>query len=581
VPKQYTVKNNQTGQSVTFQWHDETAPPTEADIEEVFAQAGKQQQPASQPGFFSQFLQQRAPAQDKLTFNHPEEGRRAVDMIKNNPGTIGAMAAGAIAAPFTAGMSVPAMMATEGAFAAGGNLTGNMIGKTAKGEKLDPAELASDAAKEGFSAAAFAGIGPALRKGGEELYHMALRPRISMSHTPEDVAAMVKTGIDEGINVSRGGFQKAGQLIESEANEVRKLVKGLNATGDIRQGLKKIAALKQTWLSRGALDEKIAALDDVAEQYTRRYGGDMSPEALHDLKQGVWHETQNNWDRSLNPAKIEAQKEFGSGIRQEIEDIARSRGVPDIAERNARIGRVGDLQDVISGRAVHQDFPGLKQGVEMAVGGTPGMVMRAVATSAPVISSAGRKIAKLGDFLDPRTYAPVASHLITDERRLLGPGAVHLGAGEDPSFVRGVAAEANPRPVRGLLGEGRTVHPMGPIPDDSGRIPVSMPEHYGKQAGGLDIPIEGEAYAPNGLDNLDIPADRDMYTPEELWMKKMLVEREPKLVHLPFQKWKTLLKQVAESDAYKSSVQQVEAQPGVRVTKDKVQDLYRRYISQR
>lgn len=105
MPQQYTVKNNETGQSITFDWHDAT-PPTDADIEEVFAAAGQQQQG---PEISTEkFMEARMPKNEL-----GPALSSAFGWIKRNPGSAGAMAAGLAAAPFTGGMSVPAMMAAE------------------------------------------------------------------------------------------------------------------------------------------------------------------------------------------------------------------------------------------------------------------------------------------------------------------------------------------------------------------------------------------------------------------------------------------------------------------------------------
>lgn len=592
MPQRLTVKNNETGQTITFDWHDPN-PPTEADMEQIFAEAAPRRGASGSwdtPDSRAEALAAADP--NYLPTSAAEGGARRVDTAvqwaKENPGTVGAMAAGLAVAPFTGGMSALPMMALEGAAAGSGYMAGDVVGRAAQGQEQNLGETAQGAVKEGVFAGLTAGVGPALKATGRELYHLALKPRLAMSHTPQEVAQLIDTGFAEGINVSRSGFQKAGRLIGEQVEEVRKLIAGLNETGDVRRGLEKIKAFRDRWAKGGMLDEELRAIDDVADQYMQRFQREMPLEDLQQLKQDIWYRTSNNWDQNLPPVKKEAQMEFGSGLRETIEDVARRRNVPDIGVRNERIGNLIDLQDTISGRAAHEAAPGLRQAVEVTGGATPGYVMRAVATSAPVLSSVGRKMASVGKFLDPRTFAPTASHVITDERRLLPAHAIELGPSPDPSFAKGVPSPRNPRPVRGYLPEATDIEqlpqragstdPIGEVSllDESGRMKTVLPENAGKTPGGLDIPEQGAPYQPNTLDQLDIPEMRKMFSPDELWVLKRLREMDPRLERLGLPEWKRLIQETIESEA------RGQGPVGPKtLTKARIEALYRSYLAEK
>ncbi len=578
--KRYTVRNNQTGQDVTFDWHDDVNPPTEADMEEVFAQASRQ-----------------APAPVDSPYGEvaPDFFGAAKEVggwVKENPGTAGAMAAGIAVAPFTGGMSVPAMMALEGGAAAAGSALGHGAKQalTGEGHPEGPFGVARDSLLEGVLAGGTAGVGPALKAVGKGLYHTALRPTLTLNHTPDEIAQLVQTGLDEGINVSRKGYQDAGKLISGLGADVRKLIDSLNATPDTDRAFAQIDALRQKYLRRGVPPEKIAALDKIEEHYRSLYSGSMPGGAMQELKSGIWTETGPSFSRELNTGTTEGMRAFASGLRETLEEEGRRRGVTSIGELNARQGRLIDLQEQVERSAAHYPLAGARQGVEMMVGGAPGLLMRAIATSAPALSSIGRGLNFAGNILDPRAIRPAVSHpsAITDESRLLGPAPIPLGPAPDTSYVRGVPAPASPRPIKGYLPsaevrrstpdfavDGGHVIPQGAIPDTSGRIPAVLPENAGKSIDGLDIPVVGnEPYAPNGLDALDIPVTQEMYTPEELWIKKQLIEMKPSLAHLPFDQWKILFRKVASNDTYRN----VGNQPNVRITKEKVNALYDAYL---
>jgi hypothetical protein len=606
VSQRLTVKNNQTGETITFDWHDPNNPPTEADIEEVFAAAAAQPQappdttrlatsnaprnaPVAAPGGRgSGFTQQRA----------TERIGAGVEYVKENPAEVGAAVAGLAAAPFTGGASaaftnplarVGAAMAAEGLAAGTGAVLGRMTRDAATGQPVSLPAALDDAKMEAAISTLLPGVGPLLSTGGRAAYHMALRPRLAMSHTPEDVAKLVETGVREGINVSRSGFQKAGNLIESEANEVRKLVASLNGVVDPQKGFQKIEALKRKWLERGALDEKIAALDDVARQYGERYGMPQRPTAAHDLKQGIWHETQNNWDKSLNPAKIEGQKAFGSGLREEIEAVGKRQGVDDIGTRNERIGNIADLQEVISGRAAHEELPGMRQSIEFAAGtASPGFITRAVATSAPVLSSVGRKMARIGDAITPRgVLKPVSSHPPIGGKPKTTPTSLdQLGIPETagPAYAPDSLDRVGVPVERGVVDlEQMWLKRFEPEPAISHKVeypPVkNLHPVYAKQTSldELDIPAgQGPAESSVQLDALDIPATQEVRNSEELWLQRILEKEHPQLAKMPRAEQVRFIQEMMRSAGHRSAERN---SPPAKITKDKVETLYRRYLT--
>lgn len=366
-----------------------------------------------------------------------EAARRVFGWVRRNPGAAGAIAGSIAALPLSAGASaLPAIAAIEGAAGFGGALVANEASRALDPENTKTQkEILGEAVLEGTTAAALSAAGPALQGVGRGLYHLALKPRLAYSQTPKQVAELVETGLREGINVSAGGYQKAGRLVGDISNNIKKLLKSLGATSDPARGFEKIAQLKAKYRKEGALPEELRAVDDVDAYYNRAYGEPMSVEAMHDLKQGIWKRTENAWDQSVPTAKKDAMKAFGSGLRQEIEEVGRRHGITDIAEQNARSGELIALRDAIAGRVVQEPVPvGLRQGMEMVAGaGRPGYLVRAVATSSPVLSAAGRAASGIGKRLDPRSYRRSSTRAISDENRLLPTSSI---AGEDETRRR-------------------------------------------------------------------------------------------------------------------------------------------------
>lgn len=609
MPTTRKVRDNETGEIIPFLWHDDTMEPTEADLEQVVS-AFRQSQPRQSSGASGSWnvrpsggasgsWDTPASRAEALAAADPNYlaveaadagGRRLVkagEWVKENPGTTGAIVGSLAAAPFTGGMSVPAMMALEGAAAGGGHLAGRVLGDVAQGNELDPVDIATQAGKEGVFSALTAGVGPALKTVGREMYHLALRPRLAMSHTPEEVARLVDTGLSEGINVSRGGFHKAGGLIEQQAADVRKLIEGLNSIADHGRGIQKIEALKRKWAKEGALEEQLRALDDVAQQYSERFGSPSRLEDLHERKQGIWRQTQNNWNTDLGPAKKEAQKAYGSGLRETIEEGAEREGVSDIGARNERIGNLMELQEVISGRAAHDTLPGLRQGMEVPLGMSPSYFMRAVATSSLPLSAAGRAVARVGSVLDPRGLAPVSSHPpIGGKPKTTQTSLDALGIPEsagptytpDPLDAAGIPVE------RGVVDlEEMWLKRFAPEPAISHRAeypPVkNLHPVYSKQTSldELGIPAaEGPGESAVSLDALDIPATRETRNSEELWLQRILEKEHPELAKMPRREQIRFIEEKMRSGGHRSAERNTTP---ARITKDKVETLYRRYLT--
>lgn len=629
MPKQYTVKNNQTGQTITFAWHDDVNPPTEADIDQVFAAAAPQDSPYGEV--------------------FPDYGGAAKEIgqtIKDNPGTTGAILGGLAAAPFTGGMSVPAMMALEGAAAGAGHLAGEAL-SAATTERPVPDNLFKEAGKEAAFSALTAGVGPAARAIGRGLYHTALRPTLTLSHTPDEIAKLIDTGIEEGISVSGRGYRKATNLIEGLDADVRKLIEDLNTVEDAQRGFDKITALRQKYLRRGAPQAKIDALDALEANYRARYSAPMRGEQMHELKQGIWKETGPSFERELNTGTTEAMREFGSGLRETLEEAGKRRGVTDIGEKNARMGSLIDLKEQIERSASHYPgVPGLRQAAEVATGtSSGGIVSRAIATSAPVLSTAGRGLAKVGAALDPRSFRPASAHPPIGGKPKQTPVTLDtVGVEEvpgarwepDPLDRVGVPTERGARDIDQAWQEkfapepviSHNPPPVPPksldqlgIPENSGpayqrdpldaldmapaspgrseeelwlqrvtpeptithtpgtRSPLDRGQSFAKKTelDELGIPAaEGPREGPVSLDALDIPSARDVYSSDELWIKKILSDADPRLNRLGYREWKRLIKEAIESGAYRSAV---ERNPNARITKDKVKELYSRYLA--
>lgn len=138
---------------------------------------------------------------------------------ENLPGTMAAVAGG-VAAPFTAGMSIPAAMALTGAAAGAAGAVGRGGVELAEGADLPTA--ATEAGKAGLMHGALGTLGAvpiegAMTGAASKLYSGLLKAKQGLKNSfPGGGEAIVKTALEEAAPITEGGLQKVkGRLGES------------------------------------------------------------------------------------------------------------------------------------------------------------------------------------------------------------------------------------------------------------------------------------------------------------------------------------------------------------------------------
>jgi hypothetical protein len=598
MPQRYSVRNNQTGKTVTFEWHLPT-PPTEADLEEVFAADEQRQAPVAPP----------APAAPPAPVEKPNTWVPVPDNYpwKDGTGIIGIDAMRSLFSkeqlPSTVAAGVGAGLAASGvglplaipASAAAAAETRWLLGGTKE-------EAAKEAAIEGVTNAAAFGIPRVVGGLGRRMVRSALKKG---SATPGELDKLVQTSIYEGITPSRHGYAEADQLVSDLTGEVRKIVQGLKSGRvDVQRALLAINQVKDRALRRGATDTEISALDNLATQYAQRYGDNMAPVAAHELKVGLMERAgaKGAYEQGLPPTVGEGQAAFASGLREQLEQLAEAGGRP-IDALNDRASKLIALRDSM----MTTEPPVHPAGMVAGAFGGPKVAAIQIGTRPAVQAAAGRRIARVAQAFDPKymgvpspQYPERGPGLSLDELGIpettgapwapdaLDAAGIPVGRGvvdEADMWLRRFAPEpqiTHKRPIRGLL-------PPAPIqlgpPDGSfvRSVPAELAERIPKSMDQLGIPeVSGDAFERDALSALDIPATREMYSPEDLWMQK----------HFPpemFQWWKSLpdaekrrlMREGVEIpyDAARASAppQGVSRSPE-RLTKSEIQALYKRYL---
>lgn len=523
MPQRYTVKNNESGDTITFDWEGD-APPTDADLEEVFAAHAAQKNamrpvashaPASPRGTYKQYgpladlmRMQAEPAvtQEETLETLPVAAGVAASMLPGLQGFAAPLLAGATAT----GATDYAINRDAGRAATRAGQDLLMGGAVGAGGRL--AIAGAQAAKPV--------LGEAMGLAGRGLYRNALKNVA----TPEVADKLTEVGIREGINSSRGGWFRANTLASELGDEVTRLVRTLDGNVDPQRGLAMVRSYRDR-LSRSAAPESdVAAVNDLLAQYEQKFSSPMPAAKGHELKKEIWRRNETQFDKNLPPARREAEMTFGSGLREEVERVGLAEGVPQIGPLNRRIGEVVELRDVLqsgSNRINAHDTIGTA-----AFGPTYGAVR--IGARPQLQSWIGGKLARQGDkfagkasSIDPLAQVGNAGYRFDNAPSLRALHKTVTGVDDDlaqdwEQLARGMVP-SHPQPKPGSGGDALDVlNQATPSRLDRYGIPVESP-----------VPYTGR----DPLDAVGVPVERQWphqeISDEERWLRQIADQMVP------------------------------------------------------
>lgn len=229
---------------------------------------------------------------------------------------------------------------------------GNAVGQAGTGAILGDA---AGAAVKAVAPAVVPAVGRValLGKTPEEAYESALKPSTTLP--PAQRAAIVKTGIENEIPVSKGGLESLGNLIddynqkikaEIDADPTRPIDPNAVAT---RADVAKAKFAKQ--VNAGG---DLAAIDASKQQFLNEQGATpgnpappMNAADAQEMKQGTYRVLSGKFGEQ-GSAAVEAQKALARGLKEEI-----ANQFPEISNLNATESKLLDLQPVLE-RAVNR-----------------------------------------------------------------------------------------------------------------------------------------------------------------------------------------------------------------------------------
>lgn len=378
---QYTVKD-ETGRTVTFEWHGD-APPTDADLEEVFSAA--------------------TPVSSHQSTPAPDEPRTwtdtAVDALPMLGGALGGLVGAAGGPP---GAVAGAMVGGAGGEGYRRAIQG-LRGKRPEAAKETVSDTLRGVSNEGLIQGAWeAGggiVGAGLKRGGKALYRGLLKPSKAIREDFKIMGpngkmisggdAVVQTLMDEGVTISGKGLDKATGKLAASRDAALKMVDD--------------AAPTSTYVKPS---EVMGEFGDVVKELRNRINAGQASELAKVGERGKRLMKVLGGSRGMDASGAQVAKETAQeaayGGRRMVErggskqlsaddllDAATARGfkkavesrVPGVAAQNQRtqalLGAKRAVQDAVEGRANNMAVGGARDiiaaGTGAAVGGPAGL----------------------------------------------------------------------------------------------------------------------------------------------------------------------------------------------------------------
>lgn len=195
------------------------------------------------------------------------------------------------------------------------------------------ASIGTQAAIQGGAEAVGAGLGAGMKVAAPWLMQKALKPTASLANEYRTTAPkLVKTLLDEGINVTQGGVDKLQRLFDATNADIRAAV--ASAPGSIQKNTVAARALetaaKVSKQVNPAAD--LQAVGDTVEQFVNHpvFKGNLSIPEAQAMKQGTYQQIGKKYGE-VSSASIETQKALARGLKEEI-----AAEVPGLAGLNTR-----------------------------------------------------------------------------------------------------------------------------------------------------------------------------------------------------------------------------------------------------
>jgi hypothetical protein len=348
------------------------------------------QKPAQSPKPSVTTQQLAAQGPSAMSATKGQAFKSTLKMAGEHPGQTGALLAGAAAAPFTGGLSVPAAMGVEAAVGAGGAGAGHLVKSAATQQAPDVVRMLTDMATQGAIGAGGPLAGGALRMVGRGLYRTALAPTQQVLGKYGDV---VGEGLATRTPVSREGLAKATE------SKITRIATKKNALADADQRVMfrsdAIADDAAKPLSEYATKQVRAGLPDPTGEIGDRLAqfkavnpnGSLTPSSLDEIKRTL-DDTTGLAYRKMRTREPLTPTEKTSTEMTRAMSRANESAVPEYRQMNRGIMDAEGLRRAVERRTLGSGGNQVLDTLLALVRGSAGIPGR-VAMMPPVMSKAG------------------------------------------------------------------------------------------------------------------------------------------------------------------------------------------------
>lgn len=241
--------------------------------------------------------------------------------------------------------------------AAGGGVAGEALRQTGRrilgakapetmGEAVSG--LAKEGAIQGGSQAVGAGVGKALAKAAPWLMQSALKPTQAVlkeyGTTPQK---LVKTLLDEGVNVTERGLEKLQALFQATNDEISQAVRSASGSIDKKSVAARVLPTAHRTAQQVNPTKDLESVGKVVSEFMDHpivKGPTLTVPEAQSMKVGTYRTVGKKYGE-ISSAEVESQKALARGLKEEI-----ASEVPGIAALNAKDSALMGAMDAVGRR---------------------------------------------------------------------------------------------------------------------------------------------------------------------------------------------------------------------------------------
>lgn len=214
------------------------------------------------------------------------------------------------------------------------------------------ASIGTQGAIQGGTEAVGAGLGAGMAALGPRIMQSAVKPGLKVllrgQQTGEPILPVVKTLLDEGINVTPGGVAKLRDLVAGTNQQIASAVGSSTAQISPLRVAGRLSDTARTFGAQVNPQADLAAISTVGENFLAHpnlASGTIPVANAQALKTGTYARIGEKYGQA-SAASIEAEKALARGLKEEI-----ASAVPEVVPLNAREGQLLEALDVVGRRA--------------------------------------------------------------------------------------------------------------------------------------------------------------------------------------------------------------------------------------